>query len=198
MLKRVLTALFILMAASRAIAAEPWAEVRFGYGSYGMVTSEPTIDGVAELYLGDEEGPNWEGRVGYTGSSTFSPGVAITRYTAGSEGRSSSWALSALLAFRTREPHHFAGFGVDLSLGWVWPDFEEDRIEGYGANISLAAVLEPQFDDVSFPIFLGVRYAPVRNARLDGQDFDREGTLDYSGIFFGVGARYGWSQLDMH
>ena len=181
-----------LFSAAPALSGEPWAEVRIGYGTYGMATTAPPADS-GELYLRDDQGPSWEGRFGYTGSPSYSPGVAITRYSAGEEGRSSSWAASALLAYRTRKPEHGPRYGIDLSLGWVWADFEGSGVEGTGANATAALVVEPQFDFVSIPVFLGIRYATVRDAQVEDPAFPQEGTLDYSGVFLGVGARFGWT-----
>jgi hypothetical protein len=182
----------VLSGVARAMAGEPWVEFRFGTGSYGLASSEPPADG-GDVYLGDEAGRSWEIRTGYAGVSPWSPGVAVTRYSAGRDGGWSSWAFSALAAHRSRKPTHWAGLGVDVLLGLVRTDIEwaSGHLRGKGVNAAACLSIEPSVGVVSIPVFAGVRYAAVRNVHGEGPLAGRSGVLDYSGVFLGVGLRLG-------
>jgi hypothetical protein len=63
---------------------------------------------------------------------------------------------------------------------------------GEGPVVASTLAIEPQFRALSLPLFVGIRYASIRNARfeVDGVTV-RRGILDYSGVFVGFGVRIG-------
>jgi hypothetical protein len=193
-MKAMFIAAFLMLSGATTANAGAWGEVRYAYSSYGAVRGGEKADN-PEISFRDTQGSNWEGRVGYAGSSRWSPGLSVAKYSAGRDGQSSSWAMSALVAYRSRRPEHLAGFGVDFALGVIRTDrdFAGGSIKGVGPNVAVAFALEPQVAAVTIPLFIGVRYAAIRNGRFEGPVQRGVDVLDYSGVFFGVGARLGRS-----
>jgi hypothetical protein len=151
-----------------AIAGEPWAETRFGYGSYGLFSAESAADG-GEIYLRDNGGTSLEGRLGYAGSSRWSPGLSVARYSAGRNGTHTSWALCAIAAYRSRRPELVGGLGVDFALCVFRADIDwgGGSTGGEGPVVASSFAIEPQVGSFAIPLFVGIRYAAIRNARVE-------------------------------